>query len=221
MPLPLRRLGRSDLLVSPIGLGCWQFSQRRGWNKYWPKLPEREIEGIVAASLDGGVNWFDTAEAYGDGASEEALSRVLQKAGKKPGEIIIATKWMPLLRTAAGLPRTIGKRLECLAPYPIDLYQIHHPGSFSSTRKQMEAMASLVREKKIRCAGVSNFGAKILRPARPGHRKKRRSGRGPGARDHDHRLFPVVAGRPERAVSRQAGTSSGDFGNETVPGILP
>lgn len=165
MPLPLRRLGRSDLFVSSIGLGCWQFSQRRGWNKYWPKLPEPEIEGIVAASLDGGVNWFDTAEAYGDGASEEALSRVLQKAGKKPGEIIIATKWMPFLRTAAGLSRTIGKRRECLAPYPIDLYQIHNPASFSSTRKQMAAMASLVRDGKIRFAGVSNFGAKGMRAA--------------------------------------------------------
>ncbi|MCX6564811.1 MAG: aldo/keto reductase [Candidatus Aminicenantes bacterium] len=165
MSLPLRKLGRSDLRVSPVGLGCWQFSQRRGRNKYWPKLPESEIEGIVSASLDGGINWFDTAEAYGDGASEMELSRVLQKAGKQPGEVIVATKWMPLFRRAANIPGTIGSRLECLSPYPIDLYQIHNPASFSSNQKQMAAMAALVHSGKIRYIGVSNFGARRMRDA--------------------------------------------------------
>jgi aryl-alcohol dehydrogenase-like predicted oxidoreductase len=165
MSLPFRKLGRSDLRVSPVGLGCWQFSQRRGWNKYWPELPESEIEGVIAASLDGGINWFDTAEAYGGGASEKELSRVLQKSGKRPGEVIVATKWMPLFRTAANIPRTIGSRLDCLSPYPIDLYQIHNPTSFSSTHKQMAAMAALVHSGKIRYIGVSNFGAKRMREA--------------------------------------------------------
>jgi aryl-alcohol dehydrogenase-like predicted oxidoreductase len=165
MTRPLRRLGRSDLNVSPVGLGCWQFSQRRGLNKYWPKLSPAEIEGIIAASLDGGVNWFDTAEAYGGGESEKELSRVLQKAGRKPGELIVATKWMPVFRTAANISRTIDARLGCLAPYPIDLYQIHNPASFSSTRAQMEAMAGLVALGKIRNIGVSNFGAARMREA--------------------------------------------------------
>ncbi|MBN1938430.1 MAG: aldo/keto reductase [Candidatus Aminicenantes bacterium] len=163
MALPLRALGRSDVRVSPVGLGCWQFSQRRGWNKYWPKLHPAEIEGIIAASLDGGVNWFDTAEAYGGGESEKELSRVLQKAGRKPGELIVATKWMPVFRTARSLTRTIDERLACLAPYTIDLHQIHNPASFSSTRAQMEAMAGLVASGKIRSVGVSNFGAARMR----------------------------------------------------------
>ena len=105
MSIAKRRLGRSDLWITPVGLGCWQFSQGRGWNKYWPVLAEAEIEAIVGASLDGGVNWFDTAEAYGNGASEEQLSRVLQKAGKRPGEEIVATKWMPVFRTAGNIAR--------------------------------------------------------------------------------------------------------------------
>jgi aryl-alcohol dehydrogenase-like predicted oxidoreductase len=163
--VPLRALGRSDLRVSPVGLGCWQFSQRHGLNKYWPLLPPAEIEGIIAASLDGGINWFDTAEAYGGGESERELSRVLQKAGRKPGELIIATKWMPLFRTASSLARTIDERLDCLNPYPIDLYQIHNPASFSSTRAQMEAMAGLVASGKIRHIGVSNFGAARMKEA--------------------------------------------------------
>ncbi|MHB8054689.1 MAG: aldo/keto reductase [Candidatus Aminicenantales bacterium] len=163
--MPTRRLGRSDLQISPIGLGCWQFSQRQGLNKYWPVVPEAEIEGIVAASLDGGINWFDTAEAYGNGMSEKQLSRVLQKAGRHPGDVLIATKWTPVLRTAANIPRTIETRLQCLDPYPIDLYQVHMPVSLSSTRKQMEAMAGLVAAGKIRYVGVSNFGAARMREA--------------------------------------------------------
>jgi aryl-alcohol dehydrogenase-like predicted oxidoreductase len=160
-----RRLGRSDLWITPVGLGCWQFSQGRGWNKYWPVLPETEIEAIIIASLDGGINWFDTAEAYGNGASEEQLSRVLKKAGKRPGEEIVATKWMPVFRTAGNIPRTIEKRLECLAPFPIDLYQIHNPASFSPTAKTVRAMAALVKAHKIRYVGVSNFGAARMREA--------------------------------------------------------
>jgi aryl-alcohol dehydrogenase-like predicted oxidoreductase len=165
MTIPLRRLGKSDLMVTPIGLGCWQFSQGRGLMKYWPALPEEEIEAIVAASLDGGINWFDTAEAYGDGASEKQLSRVLQKAGRLPGDVVVATKWMPVLRRAGSIGETIDERISCLAPFPIDLHQIHNPASLSSTEKQARAMAALVKAKKIRYVGVSNFGAGRMREA--------------------------------------------------------
>lgn len=163
MPIRTRKLGKSDLEVTPVGLGCWQFSQSRGWNKYWPALPEEEIEAIVAASLDGGINWFDTAEAYGNGESERQLSRVLQKAGRRPGEIVVATKWMPLLRRAHSIGRTIGERIECLGPFPIDLHQIHNPASLSSIEKQARAMAALVKAGHIRHVGVSNFGEKSMR----------------------------------------------------------
>jgi aryl-alcohol dehydrogenase-like predicted oxidoreductase len=162
MSIPLRPLGKSDIRITPVGLGCWQFSQGHGWNKYWPVLSEAEIEGIVASSIDGGINWFDTAEAYGNGASEKQLSRVLQKAGHRPGEFVIATKWMPVFRRASNIAATIQERLDSLAPYPIDLYQIHNPASFSSTASQMKAMAGLVRTGKIKAVGISNFGAKRM-----------------------------------------------------------
>lgn len=163
-----RRLGgRSDLMVSPVGLGCWQFSLGRGpGGSYWPSLEGATVRDIVQVSLEGGVNWFDTAEAYGWGASERALSSSLQAAGKQPGEeVIVATKWSPVFRTAGNIPSTIGRRLENLAPYPIDLYQIHNAASFSSIPAQMKAMARLVREGKIRHVGVSNFSAKAMREA--------------------------------------------------------
>jgi aryl-alcohol dehydrogenase-like predicted oxidoreductase len=63
--IPLRQLGKSDLMVSPIGLGCWQFSKGKGLGgSYWPVLEDGEIEKIVRLSLEQGVNWFDTAEAF-------------------------------------------------------------------------------------------------------------------------------------------------------------
>ena len=81
-----RRLGRSDLMVTPIGLGCWQFSKGKGLvGNYWATLDDAEIRAIVARGLEGGINWFDTAEAYGGGESEKALSKALRDLGQAPG----------------------------------------------------------------------------------------------------------------------------------------
>jgi aryl-alcohol dehydrogenase-like predicted oxidoreductase len=162
--LSLRRLGKSDLMVSPIGLGCWQFSRGRGLGgHYWPDLADEEITGIVEASLGRGINWFDTAESYGGGESEKSLAQALKRLGKAPGDIIIATKWRPVFRTAKSIAKTIDERLEILANYPIDLYQIHNPLSFSSIEKQIKSMAELVKKHKIRYIGVSNFSAKQMK----------------------------------------------------------
>lgn len=162
----LRKLGKSDLMVTPIGLGCWQFSKGKGLGgSYWPALQDEEIEQIVRLSLEGSVNWFDTAESYGMGESEKALSLALQKIGISPEEVMIATKWRPLLRTAKSITKTVDTRLDHLSGYPIDLYQIHHPLSFSSTKTEMKAMAELVQKKKIRFIGLSNYSAKKMRIA--------------------------------------------------------
>ncbi|MCJ7624329.1 MAG: aldo/keto reductase, partial [Anaerolineaceae bacterium] len=128
-------------------------------------LPSETIQEIVSISLKGGINWFDSAEIYGGGKSEHELARALISLGKKPGEVIIATKWFPLGRFAGSITRTIGKRLGFLDGFPIDLYQVHLPVSFSSFKAQMNAMAELLREKKIRSVGVSNFSASQMRKA--------------------------------------------------------
>ncbi len=161
-----RRLGRTDIEISPIGLGCWQFSEGHGRvGGYWPALPREAVNAIVAASLRGGVDWFDTAEAYGKGRSERALSRALQAAGKASGEVVVATKWFPLGRTARSIRETIGERRAALAPYPIDLHQVHHWAGLSSVEEEMRAMADLVARREIRSVGVSNFGARRMRRA--------------------------------------------------------
>jgi aryl-alcohol dehydrogenase-like predicted oxidoreductase len=153
-----RQLGRTDIYVSPIGLGTAQFAGK-GWiSALSPTVPQENIDTIIKTALDGGISWFDTSEMYGGGTSERALAGGLTHAGIKPGDVTVATKWLPLGRTARNIERTIGTRLEVLEPFPIDLHQIHlNRGSFSSVRAQMRAMARLVQTGKIRAVGVSNF----------------------------------------------------------------
>ncbi|MBN1791453.1 MAG: aldo/keto reductase [Bacteroidales bacterium] len=162
----LRPLGRTGMMVTPIGLGCWQFSKQKNLaGKFWPTLEDNLIDKVVSLSLEGGINWFDTAEVYGNGASERALSRALQSAGKKPGEILIATKWWPMFRFASNISKTIDARTEALVPYPIDLYQVHQPWGFSNETSEMVAMAELLEKKLIKNIGVSNFSAQKMKNA--------------------------------------------------------
>jgi aryl-alcohol dehydrogenase-like predicted oxidoreductase len=162
-----RTLGATDIRVTPIGLGCWQFSGGEGLSgRYWPAIPQETVNEIVQVSLEGGIRWFDTAEAYGAGRSEAALAAALQAAGRENGSVVIATKWMPVLRTAGSIRRTIDERLRRLSPYGIDLHQIHIAhGALATKKAQLGAMADLVAAKRIRAVGVSNFSARAMRLA--------------------------------------------------------
>lgn len=163
----LRQLGRSQMAISPIGLGCWQFSDASGLiGGFWPALPQETTNQIVAAVLAADINWFDTAEVYGWGRSEAALSKALVAAGKRKGEVVIATKWYPFLRTAVSIKRTIAERRKHLAPFDIDLHQVHAPYAFATVQAQMNAMADLVERGETRTVGVSNFSARRMRAAR-------------------------------------------------------
>jgi aryl-alcohol dehydrogenase-like predicted oxidoreductase len=156
-----RELGRTGIRVSAIGLGCMQFAGDRGMaSRVYTPLGDDVVATVVGAALEGGITWFDTAEMYGRGRSELALSGALKRHGVAPGEVRIATKWAPLGRTARNIPATIDTRLRCLQGYPIDLYQIHEPYTgLSGTRGQVSAMAGLLRDGKIGAVGVSNFSA--------------------------------------------------------------
>jgi len=160
------RLGKTDIEITPVGLGCWQFSAGQGLvGKFWEAIPQSAVHQIVEASIAGGINWFDTAEIYGNGSSERALAAALRQAGKASGDVVVATKWSPIFRTATSIRTTLRQRLSCLAPFAIDLHQVHNPLGFSSVEEEMNAMADLVAERKIRAVGVSNFGAARMRRA--------------------------------------------------------
>lgn len=84
----------------------------------WSVLDQSAIDSIVGAAILGGITWFHTAQAYGNGRSERALGTALHDLSVWPGDVVIATKWLPILKTAANIPRTIGARLSCLSGYP-------------------------------------------------------------------------------------------------------
>lgn len=162
----LRELGRTGIMLTPVGLGCWQFSKQKNFaGRFWHNLDDNTISNIVSLALAGGVNWFDTAELYGKGESEKALSGALQAAGIKPGEVFIATKWSPFFRFSTNIGKTINDRIIALAPYPIDLHQIHNPYGFSALKNEMEAMADLIERRLIKSIGVSNFSARQMEQA--------------------------------------------------------
>jgi aryl-alcohol dehydrogenase-like predicted oxidoreductase len=133
--------------------------------RMFPVIPQEEKNAIIKAALDGGINWFDTAEMYGAGVSERSLAIALVAAGKVDKDVLVATKWLPFLRTAGNIPHTIKDRLHNLDGFSIANYMIHQPYSFSSPEAEMNAMANLVEAGKIRSVGVSNFNPTRMRRA--------------------------------------------------------
>jgi aryl-alcohol dehydrogenase-like predicted oxidoreductase len=166
MDITKRQLGRTGIEVTPIGLGVMQFSGAQGiFKAAMPDIDQEVKNDIVKAALEGGINWFDTAEMYGLGRSERSLATALKTAGVEDDEVIIGTKWFPLLRTARSINRTISKRIHCLDGYTVDLHMVHQPFGLSSPEEEMDAMAYLVESGLIRSIGVSNFDAEHMRRA--------------------------------------------------------
>ena len=164
--IQLRQLGKTGILVTPVGLGVMELAGGGGLiGRMFPIIPQEEKNAIIKAALDGGINWFDTAEMYGAGVSEQSLATGLKAAGKSDKDVVIATKWQPFLRTARNIPHTIADRLRFLEPYSISNYMIHQPYSFSSPEAEMNAMADLVEAGKIYSVGVSNFNPARMRRA--------------------------------------------------------
>ncbi len=154
-PSSLRRLGRSGLAVSVVGLGT---------NNFGMKLELEESRAVVHAALDNGINLFDTSDSYG--ASEEQLGEILQ--GKRD-DVILATKFGSSLRgqengadgDARGsrryIRRAVERSLRRLRTDWIDLYQIHMPDPLTPIEETLSALDDLVHEGKVRYIGHSNF----------------------------------------------------------------
>ena len=154
-----RRIGRSGLVVSVVGLGT---------NSFGLRLDEERAVAVVRAAVDAGVTFFDTAEMYGDGASERFLGRAL--AGRRE-EVVIATKfgWErgtdPPGGSAANVRRAIDGSLERLGTDYIDLYQYHRPDGTTPIEETLGALEELVEAGKVRHVGSSNFSAEEVRAA--------------------------------------------------------
>ena len=138
--------------VSAIGLGTWQFGEPKwGWGK---ELDYQEAMRIVDRALELGINFFDTAEVYGNGRSEEILGEMLK--GRRQ-EVVIATKVAPPL-DSDGIKRATERSLRRLGMDSVDLYQLHAPDTRVPIEQTMEAMRELLDGGQVRQVGVSNFG---------------------------------------------------------------
>ncbi len=144
-----RQLGKTDMQVSVLALGCWPFAG----GQFWGEQDDNDSIATVHAALDAGINFFDTAEAYEKGTSERVLGRAL--VGKRD-QAIIATKVAGRLHKA-GVIEACEESLRNLQTDYIDLYQIHWPNHKIPLSETVEALHHLRDQGKIRAIGVSNF----------------------------------------------------------------
>jgi aryl-alcohol dehydrogenase-like predicted oxidoreductase len=150
-----RRIGSLD--VSVVGLGC---------NNFGARIDAARTAEVVDAALEAGVNFFDTADVYGKGQSEEYLGRAL---GGRRAEVIIATKFgKPMDEARRGArPEYIREAAEAslrrLSTDYIDLYQIHEPDPAVPIEETLGALDELVQAGKVREIGCSNFSVEQLR----------------------------------------------------------
>jgi aryl-alcohol dehydrogenase-like predicted oxidoreductase len=137
-------------IISKIGLGTWQFGSRE-WG-YGEDYAAREAHVIVERALELGINFFDTAEAYASGRSEEILGRALD--GRRA---FIATKFLPLVPLPGRVERSAGDSRRRLGVEQIDLYQMHWPNPAFPARLGMEGIRRVQKAGIARHVGVSNY----------------------------------------------------------------
>jgi aryl-alcohol dehydrogenase-like predicted oxidoreductase len=153
-----RPLGRSGLVVSVVGLGC---------NAFGSRVDADGVRAIVDAAFDVGINFFDTSDTYGLGASEELLGEALR--GRRD-DVVVATKFGMDMQEHNGpdhgarasrryVRRAVEASLRRLGTDHIDLYQLHQPDLVTPVEETLAALDELVTEGKVRYLGCSNFAA--------------------------------------------------------------
>lgn len=161
-----KTLGRTGLLVSELCLGTMTFGGKGFWEVIG-KQPQSEADHLVSQALDGGINFFDTADAYSEGESELILGNSLQSLGVKRDNIVIATKVRLRMGPGAnqvGLSRvhimnSVRASLERLRTDHIDLYQIHGADPLTPIDETLRALEDLVRSGMVRHIGCCNLMA--------------------------------------------------------------
>ena len=168
-----RKLGNSDLHITPIGYGAWAIGGS-GWQFAWGSQDDNDSIAAIHRTLELGVNWIDTAAVYGLGHSEEVVARALKTwPGPRPYVFTkCGLRWdadgnVRKVLNADSIRREVEDSLRRLAVEVIDLYQIHWPPDPDSAELEegWTALGSLQQQGKVRWIGVSNFSVQQLRRA--------------------------------------------------------
>lgn len=154
-----RPLGSSGLQASVVGLGCNNFGMR---------IQLEDCRAVVGAALDAGINFLDTADLYGSGASEEMIGQVL---GTRRKDIILATKFGGVAKLKKTGERwgshdyimaRVEDSLKRLRTDWIDVYQMHYPDEATPVEETLGALNELVRQGKVRAVGHSNYTGAMI-----------------------------------------------------------
>ncbi|QCR36916.1 aldo/keto reductase [Nissabacter sp. SGAir0207] len=163
------QLGSTDLKVSRLCLGCMTYGEPSRGNHSWT-LPEAESRPLIKQAVEAGINFFDTANSYSDGSSEEIVGRALRDFARRD-EIVLATKvYFPLSNLAGGLSRasivqSVDDSLRRLGMEYIDLLQIHRWDYDTPIEETLAALDEVVRAGKVRYIGASSMHTAQFRQA--------------------------------------------------------
>jgi aryl-alcohol dehydrogenase-like predicted oxidoreductase len=164
--IPLRQCGKHGLKLPILGMGCWAY----GGGEYWGAQSQKDVDEVVRVAMDHGCNFFDTAEAYNNRASEASLGLALQ--GVPRDRVIIGTKISPSNTRPDKLKEHCEESLRRLRTDYVDVYMVHWPMTphsiqhFTSDRDievpnvqdAFDTLVQLQKAGKIRYIGLSNFG---------------------------------------------------------------
>ncbi|WP_380184704.1 aldo/keto reductase [Kalamiella sp. sgz302252] len=157
------QLGNTDLTVSRLCLGCMTYGEPDRGRHPWT-LPEESSRPLIKQALDAGINFFDTANSYSDGSSEEIVGRALKDYARRE-EIVLATKvYFPMSNLSGGLSRanimqSIDDSLRRLGTDYVDLLQIHRWDYNTPLEETLEALHDVVKAGKARYIGASSMYA--------------------------------------------------------------
>lgn len=156
-------LGQTDLQVSRLCLGCMTYGDPTRGNHAWT-LPEESSRPLIKQALEAGINFFDTANSYSDGSSEEIVGRALKDFARRD-QVVVATKvYFPLSNLSQGLSRknilqSIDDSLTRLGMEYVDLLQIHRWDYDTPIEETLEALHEVVKSGKARHIGASSMHA--------------------------------------------------------------
>jgi len=190
--MELRKLGNSDIHISPVGFGAWAIGGS-GWEFAWGRQEDADSIAAILRALELGVNWIDTAAVYGTGHSEEIVAQALRQwKGQRPHIFTkCVLRWDENRKvypdhTAGSIRKECEDSLRRLQTEVIDLYQMHWPprDNGPGLEEAWRAMNELKKEGKVRWVGVSNFDVEQMKRAA--------------------KIAPVTSDQPPYSVIRRA-----------------